>query len=587
MHIRTYGWVQNPSDFSKLKLVVQIFDNKSKHYQQLKNNLIPKYIPFEDIKNNLLDKLNYGTEEFTYSELVGSSKDIKGRSIGSKRSDGSKIKRSDAVADSLIQVTIKPQSADTKGKFWTDNWTSDGYLRWALSLNFLKHNRDNDICSITELGKQFSESAENSDIERLLIQNALLAYPPATQVLNILYTAEKPLTKFFIGNRLGFLGEKGFTSYDESLMLEWFEKGSKSEQNDIKQNIEGTSDKYARMICTWLEKIGLVRKHTTKVQTNCGIRSGFQTYSITGKGKHSFKQSQGSSKNSRIKKYLTWEFLAVDGKNKNYIRSRRGYILKILHETNSFEKLVEQLNKLGFNDDPQIIKNDINGLNTFGIRIKTTGNTVKLIDLISDFSIPPLNLTKELKDSVLENKKLEYQQLTNLPLKYIELIEIAYDGKRNRDFEVLTADLFKNIYGFNSVLLGGGRKPDGLIFTDKFGVIIDTKSYGNGYGKSISQEDEMVRYIEDNQFRDEKRNSITWWDNFDASIPPSNFYFMWISSKFTNNFQEQLDSTSHRTKTSGAGLNVEQLLIGAAKVSTGSLDISTLPDYIKNTEIFW
>ncbi|MEG2708665.1 MAG: restriction endonuclease FokI recognition domain-containing protein, partial [Vagococcus sp.] len=30
---RTYGWVQNPSDFSKLKLVVQLFDATSTHYQ--------------------------------------------------------------------------------------------------------------------------------------------------------------------------------------------------------------------------------------------------------------------------------------------------------------------------------------------------------------------------------------------------------------------------------------------------------------------------------------------------------------------------------------------------------------------------
>ncbi|KKW69577.1 type II restriction endonuclease [Lactococcus cremoris] len=38
-------------------------------------------------------------------------------------------------------------------------------------------------------------------------------------------------------------------------------------------------------------------------------------------------------------------------------------------------------------------------------------------------------------------------------MKYIELLEIAFDGSRNRDFEMVTADLFKNVYGFNSILL--------------------------------------------------------------------------------------------------------------------------------------
>ncbi|WP_088810680.1 MULTISPECIES: restriction endonuclease FokI C-terminal domain-containing protein [unclassified Listeria] len=588
MHTRTYGWVQNPSDFSKLKLVVQIFDNTSIHYQNLKSNLVKNYIPFTDIKKNLLSKLNAGIEEFTYSELVGSSKDINGKSVGSTKTDGSKVKRADAVADGLIQVTIQPQSITTKGKYWTDNWTSDGYLRWALSLNFLKHDRNTDTCTITELGNQFSKVVDGSTTEKDILQDALLAYPPATQVLSILDNSVAPITKFFIGNRLGFSGEKGFTSYDESLMLDWFRTGDKNELDKIKSNIEGTSDKYARMICTWLEKVGFIDRHSNNILTvNSGERAGFQTYSITGRGKHALKQAHGSSKNSRIEKYLTWEFLAVEGRNKNYIRSRRAYILKFLQETKSYIKLLEKLKQLGFSDAPQVIENDIAGLNTFGIRIEKIGNTVTLKDRIFDFSIPQLNLTQELKDAALEEKKLKYQQLTKLPIKYIELLEIAYDGRRNRDFEILVADIFKNIYKFHSILLGGGRKPDGLIFTDKFGVIIDTKAYGEGYGKLITQEDEMVRYIEDNQQRDKNRNSITWWEKFNDAIPANSYYFMWVSSNFTGNFQEQLNSTSNRTGVKGAALNVEQLLLGAANAQQGILDISTFPSYMNNKEIIW
>ena len=208
---RTYGWVQNPSDFSKLKLVVQIFDSTTKHYENLRKKLVRTLIPFEDIKNNLISKLDKNVEEFSYLELVGTSKDNNGRSPK---------KRSDAVADALIQITILPQNANTSGKRWTDNWTSDGYLRWALSLNFIKHDRNTDICSITQLGKAFSQSENKSDKETEILRKALLSYPPATQVLNILENSSSPVTKFTIGNQLGFSGEKGFTSYDEQLILD-------------------------------------------------------------------------------------------------------------------------------------------------------------------------------------------------------------------------------------------------------------------------------------------------------------------------------------------------------------------------------
>ena len=46
------------------------------------------------------------------------------------------------------------------------------------------------------------------------------------------------------------------------------------------------------------------------------------------------------------------------------------------------------------------------------------------------------------EENISSLNKREY--LLNIPAKYIELLEIAYDGKRNRDFEIVTAELFKN-----------------------------------------------------------------------------------------------------------------------------------------------
>src|SRR5699024_2596360 len=145
----------------------------------------------------------------------------------------------------------------------------------------------------------------------------------------------------------------------------------------------------------------------------------------------------------------------------------------------------------GFDDDKYIINNDIRGLSTFGVRIIQDGKTIELKALINDFTIHDLHINNILKEEASEKRKADNMSNRNLETKYIELLEIAYDGNRNRDFEIITGELFRKIYGLNSMILGGARKPDCLVFTNKFGIIVDTKAYSNGYSRSISQADQM------------------------------------------------------------------------------------------------
>ena len=280
-----------------------------------------------------------------------------------------------------------------------------------------------------------------------------------------------------------------------------------------------------------------------------------------------------------------WEFLATNCENRDYVRTRRAYILKFLQETNSFSNLLTKLNQKGFTDEKEVIESDIQGLVYFGLSIDFNGKNVVLKDTISDFSIPDLEITKELKNEQSEKLRSKFLKLTNLPMKYLELLDIAFDGKRNRDFEIVTMDLFRNVYKLNAKLLGGGRKPDGLIYTDGFGVIVDTKAYGEGYSKNINQADEMIRYIEDNKRRDLNRNPIEWWKDYPDSIPVDSFYFMWVSSKFVGKFQEQLEYTANETQTLGGALNVEQLLLGADLVAKGQFDAKELHSMFNNKEI--
>lgn len=97
MAFRTFGWVQNPSDFTKLKKTVQVFDPQSKQYEELDKHTINNVIYFDSDKERLQDELDNKVSEFTYEDLVGTSRNKAGKSPK---------KRSDAIANSLLQVTI-------------------------------------------------------------------------------------------------------------------------------------------------------------------------------------------------------------------------------------------------------------------------------------------------------------------------------------------------------------------------------------------------------------------------------------------------------------------------------------------------
>ncbi|PTJ49598.1 restriction endonuclease [Staphylococcus simulans] len=579
MKIRSFGWIQNPSDFNKLKKTVEIFDSNSEQYSKLRNELVKKHLyHFKSIQSALQRKLDNNIEKFTYYELVGKNLNVNGKTPKSRK---------DSVPNALIQISLEPQSSNTKGKKYTDAWSSDGFLRWAVSLNFVKHDINTDIFKITNKGKKFINAKTSEEMEQIL-SKAFLSYPPATRVLDILDN-HSDATKFFIGNRLGFKDEPGFTSYPENLMIEWLKDSTnKKEEKNIRNDVEGTADKYARMICGWLKKVGLVsQKSSQYISNNNNARkiTGFSQYSITGKGKYALKQIKGNSSNSKNTKFLLWEFLAVKGEGKNYLRTRRATILKFIENSSSFKNLMNHLKYQGFIESPSVVKNDIKGLNNIGIRIEINDNSVKLLDKLNDFSIPDIDvgLTSKEKNN-LELKEF-FVSNTNIPSKFISLLDLAYDGSVSRDFEIVTSELFREVYKLNTKHLGGTRKPDILIWNEDFGIITDTKAYSKGYKKNISEEDKMVRYIDENIKRSKSDNQNEWWNIFDKNISSTNFFYLWISSEFIGKFEEQLHETASRTNTNGASLNVYQLLMGAHLVQTGKIDISNIPSFMNNEEI--
>lgn len=567
IHIRTFGWVQNPSDFDKLKKVVQVFDYTSVFHNELKTMIIPRLIQDRDGKLDLIKALSRKPLELTYSELKGSSFSP----------------RSAARCNGIIQATVKGQ-----GKEFTDDWTSDGFIRWAHCLGFIDYNYYKDAFFITQLGLDFSSSITENEEKEILIY-AMLTYPPAVRILDLLSSGDH-LTKFELGKMLGFNGESGFTSLPLNILLDTlFSTEDGKEKNKIRTDWEGSSDKYARMISKWLEKLGLVRskRKVFSEQIDGLTQMEFipHAFMITADGLKELRRARGINKVKRVAKRVSWEMLATKKMDKVYVRSRRANILKLLESNDiiSLEGIQKKLKEIDFDENIGTIEADIYGLTNIGLNIISSSRGFKLIDEINNFIIPQTKFTPEDRSQIEEQKAEMRQHLKNIPLDFIELIEIAYDPDQNRLFEMKVMDLFVSEYGFKGKHLGGSRKPDGAMYSDGFGVIVDTKAYANGYSLPISQADEMERYIRENNERSLDLNNNEWWTIYPNDI--NDFKFLFVSGFFKGSYESQLQRISTSTGRTGGAISVEHLLLGAEYVRRGIVSHDDISNKFNNSKI--
>lgn len=117
---------------------------------------------------------------------------------------------------------------------------------------FIKYNGEDDTFEITEDGLAYSNTENNSDEEKECLLNAILKYPPVSRILQLLSNGEH-LSKFEIGSQLGFVGDEGFTSLPQNILLTSLAMTDDlHEKNKMKSDWDGSSDKYARQICKWL-----------------------------------------------------------------------------------------------------------------------------------------------------------------------------------------------------------------------------------------------------------------------------------------------------------------------------------------------
>lgn len=566
--VRTFGWVQDPGRFDNLKRVVGVFYYGSRVHQELVNTIIPTIVEERDGRAKFLDDLTRQPLKLKYDELTGTAF----------------APRSESRCNGIIQAVVPGQ----RRPFLVD-WSADNFVRWAHALGFISYDYSADSFEIAALGRAYVESVDGSAEEEEILTQALLSYPPVMRILNLLSDGSH-LTKFELGRQFGFIGEAGFTTLPQNILLDELSTVTDPQiKNSMKADWDGSSDKYARMICSWLKGLGWVKQESKNFTVNGKIESIGQAYKITNKGLAVRRRGLGVNIATRIPKNVYWEMFSPKGADRVYLRTRRSHILKILSRSSGVVtslSIKKKLMQRSLDVSEETIQDDIAGFINIGINIQSSPRGHVFRDTIKDFVIPELSVEETQLSDILRYKEDCREKLEYIPHDYLSLIEIAFDGAQNRLFEMQTIALFVNECGFGGRHLGGGRKPDGILYRteEQHGMIIDTKAYAHGYSLPIRQSDEMIRYIRENISRSAELNPNVWWKNFPNRIEKFNYAF--ISGVFTKNIATRLQHIALDTGVNGAALNVINMLLLAEQIKAGRISYQEVYDFFgSNAEI--
>lgn len=572
---RAFGWVQDSSNIESLCNVVSVFDSESDFHKRLVDEIIPNLVLDKDGRQEMLDALSKKPLALKYRLLTGTSF----------------TPRSSSRCNGIIQAAVKGQKRD----FIVD-WPADNFVRWAQAVGFIKYNYSDDTFSITEKGLELAKSTGKE--KENVLENAILSYPPAYRILSLLSDPDNLLTKFELGEKLGFTGEEGFICYPvRSIIAALAETEDKAERSKIRSDWESSSDKYARTIAQWLGQLGFVENCKKDISVEYGhkiVSATLGAFCITPKGERALRNINGNSRHSKVEKQVSYEMFATRGSDREYLRLRRSLILKAIVESKSkatFAKIQEALKTNNFEESAETIKDDVLGFINIGLNLEISNDTVLLKDTIADFSIP---VYKDLtvKSELSKEKDQVRKQLKTLSHDYLSLMDLAFDSAQNRLFEMKVMDLFLNECGFYGRHLGGANKPDGVLYTDEdysalsnsknYGIIVDMKAYSGGYNLPIGQQDEMKRYISNNQKRDEKINSTKWWNEFPDYL--EKFYFMFVAGSFKGDIADKLNKIYLEAKVFGTAMPIVTALLLADKIKSEEISLQGFEKRICNTE---
>lgn len=540
--VRSTGWIQDAADFNNLYAFVSLFYPNSNMFIEI-DEKIKKTLIDCDAKKSYLEKTYNGNFSFGYSDIVG-------RSPKSSR-------KTSTVCNGIGQAALKGQKREFQG-----DWPTDNFLRWAETLQFLERNVTLDEYAITQKGINYVTCHDEEDKNKIL-KNQLLHYPPAIQILRTLNESSSPISKFDIGESLGFVGEKGFTSISSSLFVEKYFASNEGERKKIKSDFEGSSDKYARQICNWLLKLKLVEKETI-FYTYHEDRLELDGYKISTDGKEFLRKAKQNYL------YIPFGMLSMSSRNKEFHCKKRALILKsletspktiaqIFNEVKSDKSFINDLEFLGYTLSEFEIKSDIKSLKNIGIDLVVNDDVYQLKNRIIGLDIPraielgTLNEVEKIKNRL--KNELEF-----INYDLLNIIDYSYSKKSSRIFEIYVAKVLEVIYE-KVLLMGGPSKPDVVASNSKITYIVDAKAYKDGFSLPIGEQDKMVRYIK--EYLDK---TGIWIDEIiEKDMYKSKDFtkFRFVSSSFKN-INNKLNSIESRTGgVSGDALSAVDLLISA------------------------
>lgn len=540
--VRSTGWIQDAADFSNLYAFVSLFYPQSYMFKEI-DEKIKKTLIDCDAKKSYLEKSSNGNFAFKYSDIVGKSP--------------KSSRKTSTVCNGIGQAALMGQKRNFQG-----DWPTDNFLRWAETLQLLERDVTSDEYAITTKGIEYVTS-HNDEEKNKILKNQLLHYAPAIQILRTLNESDSSMSKFDVGESLGFVGEKGFTSISSSLFVEKYFASSKEERKKIKSDFEGSSDKYARQICNWLLKLQLVEKESILYNSH-GDKLELDGYKISIDGKEFLRKAKQNYL------YIPFGMLSMSSSNKEFYCKKRALILKsletssktivqILKEMKSDESFRNDLESLDYYLSEFEIKSDIESLKKVGLDIVVNDNIYQLRNKINGLDIPKAIELGTLNE-VEKTKNRLRNELEFINYDLLNIIDYSYSKKSSRIFEIYIAKVFEVVYE-KVLLMGGPSKPDVVASDSETTYIVDAKASKDGFSLPISEQDKMVRYI------NEYINKTGTWigEVIEKEMYKTKKFtkFRFVSSSFHKNINSKLDSIESRVGISGDALSAVDLLISA------------------------
>lgn len=579
---RTFGLGQDVStDLLDIVRVPALFIKDSKIHKELEETRLKQVTLDAGAPKEIYDKLlnALSKDDISDSELV---------SLGSKY--GRK-----PYASGLIRAIFDGQRGPA-----IKDWPAKNYLAVAVGMGLVDLDYTTDTYHITDLGKEAVALLDKNDLDNLrnFMLERLYEYPYAAWLIRVVNTdRNKWYTKFDLGDNFGFIDEPGFSSLPEDLyvdaMFEAEYSKNKKFKSQIKSNYESTADKYMRWLAGVLVKYNLLerkKKVYTRIIDGKEYSVSLTSYKVTLQGVRSLNRVNGGSRFSRSIKRVRWEYLAPKVENASKRKTARALMLKLLSEAPNgmtAEDMSVKINAINssLNSIADQVLDDAKGLNRLGIEISIDNKVLKLKEKLYDFIIPVKN-NETFDSTVADNlKNLILPKLKELDHKYLQAIDIAYKrsnttNHENTLLEVLSADLFTKEMDYHGKHLGGANKPDGFVYDEETGWILDSKAYRDGFAVTAHTTDAMGRYIDQYRDRDDKS---TWWEDFPKDLPQT--YFAYVSGFYIGKYQEQLQDFENRKHMKGGLIEVAKLILLAEKYKENKITHDQITRQILNDHI--